>query len=107
MKKEVETAGQQAAAKLPAQTAKEEIEKARRKAMDETFAALAKKESTCPSKTNGGDLDWFPYGSMVGPFADAAFAMQPYQLSGVVKTQFGQHLIMVTDRRPGKEPKFE
>jgi hypothetical protein len=83
-------------------------EKARVKAMDEAFAAAAHKESSCPSKEQGGDLGWFPRaGSMVEPFARAAFALKPYDLSDVVTTPFGAHLILVTDRRAGKEIKFE
>ncbi len=107
MKKQVEDAAAQAVAKLPAQTDNLEREKLRRKTIDETFAALAKKESACPSKANGGDLEWFPFASMVGPFGRAAFALKPFEMSDVVATQFGYHLILVTDRREGKEPKFE
>lgn len=107
MKKQVEDAAAQAVAKLPAQTDNLEREKARRKALEDAFGELAKKESTCPSKANGGDLDWFPFTSMVGPFAKTAFSLKPYQMSDAVATQFGQHLILVTDRKEGKEPKFE
>jgi peptidyl-prolyl cis-trans isomerase C len=106
-KKQVEDAAAQGTAKLPAQTDNLEREKARRKIMDETFAALATKESACPSKSQGGDLGLFPYANMVEPFAKAAFALKPYQMSDVVATQFGYHLIMVTDRHEGKEPKYD
>src|SRR5262249_46612228 len=69
---------------------------------------LAHKESACPSKEKGGDLAWFRrVGNMVEPFAKAAFALQPYQMSEIVATKFGYHLILVTDRRPGKETKFD
>ena len=44
---------------------------------------------------------------MVEPFAKAAFALKPYQMSDVVATKFGYHLILVTDRRAGKETKFD
>jgi peptidyl-prolyl cis-trans isomerase C len=107
MKKQVEDAATQGLAKLPPQTPKEEIEKVRGKLIEDTFAELAKKESACPSKAQGGNLEWFPYSSMVEPFAKAAFSLKPYQMSDVVSTQFGQHLILVTDRKEGKEPKFE
>ncbi len=107
LKKQVEDAAAQGVAKLPAQTDNLEREKIRRKIIDDTFAALARKESACPSRSNGGDLDWFPFASMVEPFARAAFALKPYQMSDVVSTQFGYHLILVIDRREGKEPKFE
>jgi parvulin-like peptidyl-prolyl isomerase len=83
-------------------------EKVRRRAVDDAFVALAHKESSCPSKEQGGDLNWFPrVGSMVEPFAKAAFALKPYEMSDPVNTPFGWHLILVTDRRPGQETKFE
>jgi peptidyl-prolyl cis-trans isomerase C len=44
---------------------------------------------------------------MIEPFAKAAFAMKPYAVSDVVTTPFGYHLILVTDRRAGKETKFD
>ena len=83
-------------------------EQARVKLLDEAFATAAREKSACPSKAQGGDVDWFPRsGGMVEPFAKAAFALKPYQVGDVVQTQFGYHLILVTDRRPGKETKFE
>jgi peptidyl-prolyl cis-trans isomerase C len=94
-------------AKLPPQTDNLEREKARAKCLEETFGEFAGRESACPSKAQGGNLGWFPYSSMVEPFAKTAFSLKPYQLSDVITTQFGYHLILVTDRRPGKEPKFE
>ena len=95
-------------AKLPENTDPQAREQARIKLMDTSFGALARKESACPSKAEDGDLGWFARtGSMVEPFAKVAFALRPYQMSDVVTTQFGYHLILVTDRRPGKETKFE
>jgi peptidyl-prolyl cis-trans isomerase C len=83
-------------------------EQARTKLLEDSFAAIAREKSACPSKVQGGDVDWFPRsGGMVEPFAKAAFALKAYQMSDVVQTQFGYHLILVTDRRPGKETKFE
>jgi parvulin-like peptidyl-prolyl isomerase len=83
-------------------------EQARVKLLDEAFAAAAREKSACPSKAQGGDVEWFPRsGGMVEPFARAAFSLKPYQLSDVVQTQFGYHLILVTDRKPGKDTKFE
>ena len=64
------------------------------------FAALAKKVSEDESKTNGGDLDYFSRGRMVPEFDTAAFALQPGQTSELVKSQFGFHIIRVTDRKP-------
>lgn len=63
------------------------------------FAELAGANSDCPSKTRGGDLGLFTRERMVKPFADAAFAMEVGQVSDVVETQFGYHLIKLTDRK--------
>jgi peptidyl-prolyl cis-trans isomerase C len=83
-------------------------EKVRQKTIEDAFAVIASKESACPSKQQGGDLGWFPRGgNMVEPFAKAAFALQPGQMSDVITTQFGLHLILVTERKAGHSTKFE
>jgi peptidyl-prolyl cis-trans isomerase D len=65
------------------------------------FAALAKKYSEDEgSAKNGGDLDYFGRGRMAKEFEDAAFALQPGQISDVVKSPFGYHIIKLVDRRP-------
>jgi parvulin-like peptidyl-prolyl isomerase len=72
------------------------------------FAELAKENSDCPSSENGGDLGFFERkGTMVAPFADAAFLLKVGEVSEPVKTQFGLHLIKVTERRGGEEVSFD
>jgi parvulin-like peptidyl-prolyl isomerase len=108
LKKQVEEAASTAVAKVQAGADPLAKEKARTEAIDQTFATLAREKSACPSKKEGGDTDWFQRsGGMVEPFARAAFALKLYQVSEPVKTQFGYHLILVTERRAGKEVKFE
>jgi len=76
-------------------------------AIETAFAEIAEKNSDCPSKKNGGDLGWFPrMGRMVEAFAAAAFALEPGQMSDVVETQYGFHLILITEKMPGKDVKF-
>ncbi len=63
------------------------------------FAELAKANSNCPSGTRGGDLGSFSRGRMVKEFEDVAFGMEIGQVSEPVKTQFGFHLIKVTEKK--------
>jgi len=65
------------------------------------FAALAKEYSEDTSAAQGGDLNFFNRETMVKEFSDAAFALQPGQVSDIVQSQFGFHIIKVTERRPG------
>jgi peptidyl-prolyl cis-trans isomerase D len=67
------------------------------------FAELAKKNSDDPgSAVRGGDLDFFGQGAMVKPFQDAAFAMKEGDISDVVESDFGFHIIKLTGIRGGK-----
>jgi peptidyl-prolyl cis-trans isomerase C len=59
----------------------------------EKFSAIAKNVSLCPSGKRGGDLGTFGRGQMVKEFEKAAFALEKGQISGIVKTQFGYHII--------------
>lgn len=65
----------------------------------ENFETLAKNYSDDPSADNGGDLGWFSRGEMVPQFEEAAFALQPGDISEVVETVFGFHIIKVTGRK--------
>ena len=71
------------------------------------FAALAKENSDCPSGSKGGDLGFFTHGQMVPEFDKAAFELPVGKVSDIVKTSFGYHLILVTDKKPAVEAKGE
>jgi peptidyl-prolyl cis-trans isomerase C len=73
----------------------------------EDFGGLAKELSDDGSKESGGDLGFFPRGRMVPPFEEAAFALQPGQISEVVRTQFGYHVIKAEERKAGRMLAFD
>lgn len=71
------------------------------------FATLAQQKSLDPgSKNNGGDLNFFTKGQMVQSFEEAAFSLKVGELSGIVKSDYGYHIIKVTDRKATVTPPF-
>ncbi len=90
-----------------------ETEELARQLLDEIaggadFATLAQEHSTdTGSGSRGGDLGWFERGRMVAPFDEAAFSTAVGELSDIVQTQYGYHIIRVTDYQPGEKPEYE
>lgn len=98
-----ESSDKRQAAKQKAQALLAEV-----KANPARFVELAKANSQDPgSAINGGDLSFFERDAMVKPFADAAFSMTKGQISDVVESDFGYHIILLTDIRGGQARPFE
>ena len=88
--------------------AKKKIQAAEKRVQGgEEFAKVAKDVSEGPSSKKGGDLGFFSKGQMVKAFEDAAFALEPGEVSEIVKTRFGYHLIKVEDKKPASQKSFE
>jgi peptidyl-prolyl cis-trans isomerase D len=88
--------------------AKAEEVLAQAKKSPDSFAELAKKYSQDPgSAAKGGDLDYFTRGAMTKPFEDAVFGMKTGDISGPVETEFGFHIIKLTDVKAPKQKTFE
>ena len=73
----------------------------------EDFEALAKEHSEGPSGAKGGDLGYFGRGQMVPAFEEVAFALKTGEVSDIVETKFGYHLIKVVDKKPGSTMSYE
>jgi len=81
--------------------ARTNADEARRRALaGEDFAELARELSEGPSAPDGGDLGFFTYQQMVPPFAEAAFALDVGEISDVVRSNFGFHVIKVEEKKP-------
>lgn len=71
------------------------------------FSELARANSDCPSALRGGDLNFFRRGAMVPAFEEAAFELDVGQVSDIIETQFGLHIIKVTDKKDAQVSTFE
>ncbi len=92
-------------AKAKAKAQAEDLLKQIKKGAD--FAKLAETNSKCPSAAKGGDLGFFGRGQMVKPFDEAVFKLKVGQVSDIVETRFGYHIIKVTDHKDAETVPFE
>lgn len=88
--------------------AREKIEAIRQELVNGAdFAAVAREKSQGPSAPSGGSLGTFTRGQMVAPFEEAAFALEPGELSDIVLTEFGYHVILVEEKLPAETMPIE
>lgn len=107
-KEEFTTPKQVRARHILVKTRKEAQEMERRLKEGEDFAELAKKHSTDhTTAAKGGELGFFSYGDMVKPFSEAAFSLKPGEISPVVETPFGFHIIQVEEVKPAQQKSFQ
>ena len=91
-----------------AKAAKAEIDEIAEKIKNgEDFAELAKQHSQCPSSAKGGNLGYFPRGSMVPEFENAAFDLRVGEVSEPVKTDFGYHIIKLNAKKAARKKPYE
>ncbi|MFQ5382846.1 MAG: peptidylprolyl isomerase [Dehalococcoidia bacterium] len=91
-----------------AQAKKKAEDLRRRVEAGEEFAAVARESSDDPgTKAQGGNLSWVSRGQTVPAFEEAAFALKPDEMSGVVETQFGYHIIKLFERKPAESIPYE
>lgn len=88
-------------------TEKEAQDVLKRLQKGEKFDALAQKVSICPSKGQGGDLDWVPKGTLLGEVENTAFSMDKGQITGPVKSKFGYHVLSLEDKKPAEQSSFD
>ncbi len=86
---------------------KEKAEELLKELKEKSFEEVAKENSSCPSSANGGDLGNFEKGKMVPEFEEAAFALKVGEISQPVQTQFGYHIIKLTDREDAGVMSYE
>ncbi|MBP5510427.1 MAG: peptidylprolyl isomerase [Kiritimatiellae bacterium] len=89
--------------------AREKISSIRQKIICEgaDFSDMAEKHSACPSAEQGGSLGWFGRGAMVPEFDKAVFSMQDGEISDIIETQFGYHIIKKLGHKDAAEPQFD
>ena len=104
-KEAAEAKAKSAGAEQKIKDLKKQLDGLKGEALAKKFAELAKANSDCPSKAQGGDLGEFTRGRMVPEFEKAAFALPVNAISEPVKTQFGWHLIMTTKKVAAVEAK--